>query len=259
MQTRLTMSYKAKKIVAIGGGEIGSAGAPVETTAIDREIIRLTGKKSPRVLFIPTASSDSDGYYETMQKHYEKRLGTKLSVLRLIKDGLSPAEIKRKVFSADAIYVGGGNTLKMMRIWKSNGLDKILKQALNKGIVLAGLSAGSICWFRHGASDSRKFQKADASLIRVTGLGFIPATHSPHYDVEKGRSAGLKKVMRKTPGVAIAIDNCCAIEIIDETYRVLSSKSGAKAYKTYWKKGLYHEEELPKQKTFKPLVDLLAK
>ena len=187
-----------KKIVAIGGGEIGSPGCPVETTRIDKEIIRLTGKKNPKVLFIPTASSDSEGYYNTVQKHFGKRLGCKIDVLWLIKEKSSRKEIEQKVLSSDIIYVGGGNTLKMIRIWKSCGLDKILRKAWDKGIILSGLSAGSICWFRNGTSDSRRFNNPDADLIKVSGLGFIPATHSPHYDVEKDRRAGLKKIMQKT-------------------------------------------------------------
>jgi dipeptidase E len=248
-----------KKIVTIGGGEIGSPGCPVETTKIDRELIRLTGKKSPVVLFIPTASSDSEGYYKTAQKHFGKRLGCKMDVLWLIKEKLSRKTIEQKIMSADIVYVGGGNTQKMLRIWKQNGVDKILKKAWEQGIVLSGLSAGSICWFRGGTSDSRRFKNPNASLIKVTGLGFIPALHSPHYDIEKDRRPGLKKIMRKTPGVAIAIDNCCAIEFIDDTYRVISSKPKAKAYKVYWKAGRYHEEIISKSTEFRSLSLLLGK
>ncbi|MDE2038039.1 MAG: Type 1 glutamine amidotransferase-like domain-containing protein [Patescibacteria group bacterium] len=248
-----------KKIVAIGGGEIGSPGYPVETAKIDKEIIRLAGKKNPVVLFIPTASSDSPGYYETVRRHFGRRLGCKVDVLLVIKEKPSRAEIERKVMSSDIIYVGGGNTFKMIRAWKACGLDIILKKAWNKGIVLSGLSAGSICWFRNGISDSRRFKNPEADLIKVSGLGFIPATNSPHYDVEKDRRAGLKKIMRKTPNVAIAIDNCCAVEFVEDTYRVIASKPGAKAYKVYWKMGKYHNEEIPRRKEFASISDLLAR
>jgi len=248
-----------KKIVAIGGGEIGSPGCPVETTAIDEEIIRLTGKKSPRVLFIPTASSDSEGYYRTVQKHFGNRLGCRTGVLWLIKEKPSHKEIEQKVMSSDIVYVGGGNTQKMLRVWKFCGLDKILKKAWDKGIILSGLSAGSICWFRAGTSDSRRFNNPDADLIKVSGLGFIPAIHSPHYDVEKDRRPGLKKIMRKTSGVAIAIDNCCAVEFVGDTYRVIASRPRAKAYKAYWKAGKYNEEEIERRKAFSAISDLLVK
>lgn len=248
-----------KKIVTIGGGEIGRPGYPVETTKIDKELIRLTGKKSPVVLFIPTASSDSEGYYEAVKKHFGKRLGCKTDVLWLIKEKPTKKSIEQKIISADIVYVGGGNTQKMLRIWKQYRVGKILKEALDQGIILSGLSAGSICWFSGGTSDSRRFNNPKADLIKVTGLGFIPALHSPHYDIEKDRRPGLKKIMKKTSGVAIAIDNCCAVEFVDDTYRVISSKPNAKAYKVYWKAGKYHEEVLLKTKEFRPLFDLLTK
>ena len=248
-----------RKIVAIGGGEIGRPGHPVETTKIDKEIIRLTSKKSPKVLFIPTASSDSEGYYEAVQKHFGKRLGCNTDVLWLIKERPSRKEIEQKVMSSDIVYVGGGNTQKMLRIWRSYGIDKILEKAWGKGIILSGLSAGSICWFRGGTSDSRRFKNPDADLIRVSGLNFIPTMHSPHYDVEKDRRPGLKKIMQKTSGVAIAIGNCCAIEFVDDTYRVVTSKSSAKAYKVYWKAGKYYEEEIKRHKDFAPLSELVIK
>lgn len=248
-----------KKIVTIGGGEIGRPGYPAETTKIDRELIRLTGKKSPTVLFIPTASSDSEGYYQAVKKHFGKKLGCKTDVLWLIKEKSSRKVIQEKIMSADIVYVGGGNTQKMLRIWKLSGVDKVLKKALGQGIILSGLSAGSICWFRGGASDSRKFNNPNADLIKITGLGFIPALHSPHYDVEKDRRLGLKKIMKKTSGIAIAIDNCCAVEFIDDKYRVIASKPKAMAYKVYWKAGKYHEEILPKIKEFRPVSELLAK
>ena len=161
--------------------------------------------------------------------------------------------------ASDIVYVGGGNTQKMIRVWKSYGLDTILKKAWDKGIILSGLSSGSICWFRNGTSDSRRFNNPDADLIKVSGLGFIPASHSPHYDVEKDRRPGLKKIMQKTSGVAIAIDNCCAVEFVDDMYRVIASKPKAKAYKVYWKVGKYHEEEILKRKGFSLISDLLMK
>lgn len=248
-----------KKIIAIGGGEIGRPGFSVETMQIDKEIIRLTGKKKPRLLFIPTASSDSVSYVETVQKHFGQTLGCKIDVLYLIGTDFNTKEIEEKVFGSDIIYVGGGNTLKMMKIWRKIGLDKILKQAYEKGIVLSGVSAGSICWFELGSSDSRKFIDPKADLIKVSGLGFIKALHCPHYDFEKDRKPELKKMMKNTSGIAIAIDNCCAIEIIDDTYRIISSKPNANAYKVYWKANIYHEEVINKEVEFRQLNALLRK
>ena len=250
---------KEKKIIALGGGEIGRPGYSIETTQIDKEIIKLTGKKNPKLLFIPTASTDSESYYEVVQKYFGKKLGCKTDVLYLIKEKLSQKEIKDKILKSDIIYVGGGDTLKMMKVWKKNGVDKIFKQAYENGVVLSGLSAGSICWFNSGISDSRRFTNPNADLIKVSGLGLINALHSPHYDVEKDRKPDLKKMMNKTSGVAIAIDNCCAIVVVDEKYKIISSKSSANAYRVYWQKNKYFEEIIEKEIEFKPIKNLLRK
>src|SRR6202167_1800452 len=132
-----------RTIVAIGGGEIRTRG----TAAIDREIIRLSNKKHPKLLFIPTASSDSERYWKHVQEYFGKFLKCKTDVLFLIRQHPPKKQIRSKILSADIIYVGGGNTLMMMRLWRRLGVDKLLIAAYEKGIVLSGISAGSICWF----------------------------------------------------------------------------------------------------------------
>ncbi len=248
-----------KKIVAIGGGEIGRPGFTIETTKIDKEIIKLTNKKSPILLFIPTASGDSESYFATVEKYFGKKLGCKTDVLYLAKSKLSKKQIKNKILSADIIYVGGGNTFKMIKIWKKFNVDNILKKAYKKGIVLSGLSAGAICWFKYGNSDSRKMKNPRASLIKVSGLNFIPALLCPHYDFEKYRKPELKKMMLKTSVVAIALDNCCAIEIIDNMYRIISSKESANAYRVFWSKKRFHHELISKSNKLEPVRYLLDK
>jgi len=247
------------KIVAIGGGEIGRAGYSIETTEIDREIIRLSGKPSPRLLFIPTASSDSEGYLNDVKRHFGKRLGCEVDVLYLIREKPSRQEIERRILGSDIIYVGGGNTLKMLQAWRKTGTDKILRRAYERGIVLSGVSAGAICWFRYGSSDTRKFSGKGGGLVRVRGLGFVNATYCPHYDLEKDRKPHVKRMMRKTPGVALTFDNCSAIEIVNGDFRVISSKKSANAYKAYWEKGKYCHETIEKRKEFLPLGILTGK
>ena len=94
-------------------------------------------------------------------------------------------------------------------------------------------------------------------MIRVKGLNMIPALHCPHYDIEKGREESLKEMMKKNRGVAIAIDNCCAIEIIDDEYKILKSKKTANAYKVYWKNGKYFKELIPVKKNLQSLSEIL--
>ena len=214
-------------------------------------------KKKPKLLFIPTASSDSESYFEVVKKHFSK-LGCRVDVLYLIKDKLSKKQIKDKILSTDIVYVGGGNTLKMIILWKKLGVDKILKEAYNKGVVLSGLSAGSICWFKYGNSDSRKI--TSGKLIRVKGLGLINGLHCPHFDAESDRKKDLKRMMKRTfKIVGIAIEECCALEIIDDKYRIIRSKSCANAFKVYWKKGKYHKEVIEVKKEFEDVSLLLKK
>lgn len=229
-----------KKIIAIGGGEIGRR----ETAEIDRQIIKLSGKKRPKFLFMPTASLDNGGYIRTVNDYFGKRLGCLVDVLYLVNRKVSRREIKDKILKADIIYVGGGNTLKMMIIWRRLGVDKFLKEAYKKGIVLSGLSAGAACWFKYCLSDSRKFSNRNAPYIKVKGLGFINGLVCPHYDSEPDRKSALKKMMEKEKMFAVALDDCAALEAIDNKFRILTSKKKANGYKVYWRAGKYYEEKM---------------
>lgn len=247
------------KIVAIGGGEIGRPGQPVETTAIDEEIIELSGKKHPRLLLLPTASSDSPLYFKVVKKHFGDRLGCRTDVLYLIGQTHRPAELKDKILGADIIYVGGGNTEKMMRWWRKTGVDKLLQRAYQQGIVLSGVSAGAICWFKWGESDSRQFNRPEADYIKVRGLNLVKAGLAPHFDVKPDRRSTLKRMMVKTSGVAIGLDNCAAIEIVNDQYRIINSKTGAGAKKIFWKRNRYHQEAITPSQEYLPLTYLLRK
>jgi len=244
-----------KKIVAIGGGEIKD----LETLKIDKEIIKLTGKKKPKALFIPTASSDAEDYWEIFQKVYGKRLGCKTNVLYLLKKNLTKKQIKDKILNSDLVYVGGGNTLKMMNLWRRLGVDKLLKTAYNKGIILSGISAGSICWFKYGHTDSMSFYNPKKwSYIRVKGLGFIDAIHCPHYSTEK-REWHFRKMLRKFGGIGIAMDDNCAIEFIGDKYKVINSKKRSKVYKVFKRKGKIITEIIQIKKELTPISELLKK
>lgn len=246
------------KIVTIGGGATGKAGHPKDTILIDREIKRLSGKKKPKLLFIPTASMDAEGYILALQRHFGRRLGCKLDTLLLYRHRPSKHIIRKKIFSADIIYVGGGNTFKMMCLWRKLGIDALLKQAAAKGIVLSGLSAGAICWFRQGNSDSRLYSSGSKQLIRVTGLDLIPTLVCPHYDSEKRRKPALKRMMKKMSGIALALQDCTALEVVGDRCRILSTRKRSNAYKVYWKRGKFYHEKLTPWK-FIPLSRFLVK
>lgn len=259
------MTTRLRKIIAIGGGEIGrpkedgNGNYPVETAPIDKEILRLTNSKTATLLFIPTASNDSRYYFDTVKKHFLKIGFATVNVLYLSDRSLTMTQIEEAILSHDAVYVGGGDTLKMMTIWRKLGVDKILGQALDMGIVLSGLSAGSICWFSQGNSDARRFTDDNEKLIKVTGLGFIDALHCPHYDIEPHRQSDIKIKLMNSDKVAICLDNCVALEVVGYTYRIIKSKPTARAHKTYWKNSKYYVEEIEANDSFASIDSLLTK
>ena len=249
----------SKAIVAIGGGNIRTRG----TAPIDREIIRLSGRKNPKLLFIPTASSDSEDYWNHAQEYFGGYLKCKTSVLFLIKECPPREEIRRKILSADIIYVGGGNTLKMMRLWRRLGVNGLLRRAYAKGTVLCGISAGSICWFESGHSDSMSFYNPRKwKYINVTGLGFIKGVHCPHYNSETlgiPRRKDFREMIRAIGGLGIAIENNCAIEFIDgKVYKVITSKSYSGAYRVYRSGGKVFAEKIKQVEQMTPIHKLMG-
>lgn len=232
------------KIVSIGGGSIARPKKRPETMLIDETIVKMSGKKRPRVLFIPTASGDSQAYVDAFIALYAGRLGCEVEVLTLYRDRPSKKDMAATVARADVIYVGGGNTLRMLKLWRRLGVDKMLITAARRGAVCCGLSAGAICWFREGNSDSLKYSNPAADYIRVKTLDLADALLCPHYDAEKDRQPSLKRMMKKVPGVAIALDNCAAVVIEGSRYRIISTKKKAKAYRICWRGKEYVKEEL---------------
>jgi len=242
-----------KKVVAIGGGR--------GTKAIDREIIRLARTNRPKVLLIPTASSDDEGYCEHFHEYFGRQLRCKTDVLLLIREKPTRTAIRKKILSADIVYVSGGNTLKMMRLWRRFGVDRALQNAYKRGIVLCGMSAGSICWFNSGHSDSMSFHNPNGwKYINVRGLGLIKGVHCPHYN---GATAGVprrrdfQEMIARIGGFGIAIEDHCAIEFLDgKHYRVIASNPRAGAYRVYRKNGEIVSERIGQKLTWSPTAEL---
>jgi dipeptidase E len=247
-----------RNIIAIGGGKIMVPNNRVpETASIDKAIVQQVKRKNPRVLFIPTASEDNADYCDAFRQQYEARLGCSVQALLLYRDRPSNRQIQMLIAESDIIYVGGGNTLRMMKLWRQLSVDKYLDKARKRGAVLCGLSAGAICWFRQGNSDSRKFKDGrNKTLIKVTGLNYADLLLCPHYDVEKHRQPSLKAMMKKMKGIAIGVENNAALHIKDDQYRVLASKKNKKAYLIYWNRGEYVKQALTPSDKFHFLSEL---
>jgi len=231
------------KFVLIGGGECGRPGTEYETELLDKEIISLTGKEKPNYLLIALASEIPELYYDVMYKVYDEMYHCNTDQI-LIRDLEDFEILKRKVGWADIIYVGGGDTLKLMKALRKYNIDKLLKEAYDEGKVLCGVSAGAICWCNYGNSDSRIITSNRDELIRVKGLGFLPVLLCPHYDVESFRKPSLKEMMKRTYKIpAIALDNGAALEIVDGKFRILNCFEWSTATKCYWKNNKYIEEK----------------
>ncbi|MGZ4173680.1 MAG: Type 1 glutamine amidotransferase-like domain-containing protein, partial [Solirubrobacteraceae bacterium] len=162
-----------RRIFAMGGGGFTMEDSPT----LDRFVLSLTGTHVPRVCFLPTASGDPR---EQMTRFYE-RFGswpcepTTLSLFHLGRDRIDPIE---HLLSQDAIYVGGGSMRNLLAIWREHGIDIAMRIAWESGVVLAGLSAGAMCWFEGGISMSGGAPEA------VRGLGLLPGSLSVHLDGE---------------------------------------------------------------------------
>lgn len=195
--------------------------------AFTRYAAYLTGKKNPKICFLPTASGDAPGYvmrwFETCAD-----LPIKPFVQRSFISSYSQKESFEDVFmSMDAILVGGGNTLNMMAIWKAQGIDIALRKAWENGVVLGGGSAGSLCWFEHGTTDSRP-----GKLTTVDGLGLIHGSHCPHYDAEAERKPLYwSKIKSGEYKSGFACDNKAGIYFENEEVKqVVSLNKSSNAY-----------------------------
>src|SRR6202522_502277 len=196
-----------------------------------------------------------------VQGYFGGFLKCKTDVLFLIAEQISTKQIRRKIRWADIIYVGGGNTLQMLRVWRRVGFFFKQKTAYEMGTVLSGISAGAICWFDSGHSDSMSFTNPkNWKYINVKGLGLIRGIHCPHYNSRTrgvARRKDFREMIRKTGGMGIAIENNCALSFIDgRFYRLIKSKEYARAYRLFKTGGQIVTEQIPEEKQLAPVAAL---
>ncbi|MGR6542563.1 Type 1 glutamine amidotransferase-like domain-containing protein [Paenibacillus tundrae] len=210
-----------KQIIAMGGG--GFSMEP-ENPLLDQYLLKQSKSNQPKVCFISTASGDSEGYiqrfYQSFKDHH-----CLPSHLPLFKN--TPKDIEDFVMDKDIFYVGGGNTRNLLVLWKEWGLDQYLRRAWENGIILAGLSAGSICWFEEGVTDS-----IPGELTRLECLGLLKGSNCPHYDGEVNRRESYHQLLRDNRiNNGIAMDDGVAVHYKeDQIFKVISSRPNAKAY-----------------------------
>jgi dipeptidase E len=224
-----------KQIIAIGGG--GFYRDP-ENLALERYSIRQTGIKEPKVAFVPTASGEPDHYVSAYYSAF-LRLGCRPSVLTFFK---RTPDLRSFLLNQDLIFVGGGNTKSMLAVWREWGASEILREAWESGIVLTGVSAGAICWFEQGVTDSWA-----GELRAFDCLGFLPGSCCPHYDGEADRRPSYHRLLANGETAAgVAIEDWTGVHFVGtEINRVVSSKPGARAYNLRAVNGSVQETPMP--------------
>ncbi|HUG29153.1 MAG TPA: peptidase E [Candidatus Limnocylindria bacterium] len=216
------MASNAQRILAIGGASLG----PRSTDwLLHQFMLDLSGRERPRICFVGTASGedahDRAGFYATFARHAE---ATHLDLF-----GRQVADVEELLLDQDVIYVGGGNTANMLAIWRAHGVDKALKRAWEAGVVLAGWSAGAICWFDAGLTDS-----FGPNLDPLKdGLKFLPGSFCPHYDSESLRRPRYEEVVGSgaLPGGYAADDGVGVLFNGHELEEVVASLPGQHAYR----------------------------
>ncbi|MFJ7734270.1 Type 1 glutamine amidotransferase-like domain-containing protein [Lysinibacillus sp. NPDC097231] len=158
-----------RHIIAISGG-----GFSYETPSfIDEYIVQqIDSKEQIKICFIPTASNDAQGYIEKFYAAFEK-----YNPMHITQEEMMLDDIRGKILSQHILYVGGGDTKSLLEKWREHGFGDIVREAYQKGVILAGISAGAMCWFEQCYSEN-----VDNIYEEFAGLGILKGTLCPHYD-----------------------------------------------------------------------------
>ena len=225
------------RILAIGGGEIKNRDTIMIDEYIAGEAKKAAGDRRACGLFVPTASYDCMPYYNTFHKVYTGLFDIKTDVALTIRQDFDSEKMKAKFEKADFLYVGGGNTVFMLEHWRKTGLLQYIREAYERGVLIAGLSAGAICWFDEMYSDS----VVEGEYAMYPGLGWIKGKISPHYDE---RMLDFDDIVLYNRFRAWGIENNAAVEFLDgrpikkvgnASVWLLDASDGASVKKTEWK------------------------
>jgi dipeptidase E len=210
----------AGTIVAMGGLSRDDA----ELRLLENYVLGLAARERPRVLFVPTAVADDAE--QTLWAY--SQLGNRAQVSHVSFFPWPPPDLRRLAFEQDVIFVSGGNTANALAIWRTHGFDETLRQAWEAGVVLTGWSAGMLCWFEAGVTDSFGPQLQGMR----DGLGFLPGSACPHYDGELERRPVYTKLVAEGFPPGLAADDCVALRFDGtELAETVTARPGARAYR----------------------------
>ncbi len=208
-------------VVAMGGG--GFSMEP-DNPALDHFVVSLARRENPSVCFLATASGDAQSYIDNFYDAFRK-LPCRPTHVPLF---ARTPDLKTVLLEQDVIYVGGGNTKSMLAVWREWEMPALLRRAWEAGTVLAGISAGAICWFETGLTDS-----SGTGLYPLQGLGFLAGACCPHYDGEAERRPALHRLIEQgSIPAALALDDGAAAHFVNGTLaNIVSSRPQARAYR----------------------------
>jgi dipeptidase E len=210
-----------RQIVAIGGGST--------CPELAQFLVGLTGRDRPRLLYVGTASAE---HPDAALRAYDQ-FGGLAEVSRLEFFPWPPEDLRTRVLEANLVFVGGGNSANMLAIWRLHGVDELLREALDSGVVLAGSSAGGLCWFESGVTDSFGPQ-----LEQMDCLGFLPGSFCPHYDDEELRRPRYHELLRRGLAPGYAADAGVGLRFVDgELREAVACEDGSKAYRVELREG----------------------
>jgi dipeptidase E len=195
------MSGPRPRILAMGGGGFT---AGIEDSALDLFALSLARRATARICLLPTAGGDAEAQIARFYAFFRRRAcePSHVSLFRLAGRGL---DLRAHLMSQDVIYVGGGSMLNLLAIWRAHGLDAVLRDAWQAGVVLCGLSAGSMCWFEHGITTST------GHATPARGLGFLVGSNSVHWSSEPARRRAYRDAVEDGMPAGYGVDDGCAL------------------------------------------------
>lgn len=234
------------RLLAIGGGEITQG----ETEPIDTYIRDLAGGESPTALFVPTASGDAQGYCDAFDSYYGNRLGCETRHLTISEGRSDDDRIQTQLDWADFVYVGGGSLPRLLTVWQRTGFDRLLNEAWQAGTIIAGLSAGAMCWFTSGMTDAAEGEE----YTPVECLDWIPDIACTAHATQERRRAFRTSLHRGQAG--LALEDGAAVELADGGYRVRSATGQESVYHYRNGQSGITVSELPEREEFADLATL---
>jgi peptidase E len=216
------VSAKSRHIVAFGGGGFSMESG---NRLLDDYVLEITGAARPRVCFLPSASGDADHYIVRFYRAFEAAR-CDASHISLFRREQGPDDLRAHLLSQDLVYVGGGSVISLIGVWRAHGVDAILREAWEAGVVMCGLSAGSLCWFAEAVTAFHGRSR------RVGGLGLLPFSNCVHYERNGGRRAAYHRFLREGMVGGYAAEDGVALHFLgEELHRVVASRPAARGYR----------------------------